>query len=308
MKPIAPMLCGWITPPADGEPFPSMPGRAFEIKWDGYRLQALKEGDSVRILFGRSANDVTEEFPEFVEAVRRIPVDCIIDGEAIVLRDGWPHFQDFQNRMGLTKAERAERLRFVAFDVLQFGQIDATTAPYTERRKALEALVEAAAPTVFVGPSSTDGAKMWQFVLDHNLEGLIAKPLNSRYMPGQRGTWMKIKRMVTEEFVVVGYTPANEGKRAGWFGALVVAEPSGDNLRACGAVGTGFNDDQLADLMAQLQKIRRVGPPERLLKQNLGEYRTAVWVEPVIRAKVQYAERTDYNTLRGPAAWKGQVA
>jgi bifunctional non-homologous end joining protein LigD len=301
------MLCGWQNAPAEGEPFPSMPGRAFEIKWDGYRLQALKEGNEVRILFGRSANDVTAEFPEFVEAMRRIPVDCILDGEALVLRDGWPHFQDFQNRMALSPAERQERLRFVAFDVLQFGTTDAMTAPYSERRKALEALVAPAAPMIFVGPSSTDGAKMWQFVLDHQLEGLIAKPLNSRYTPGARGTWTKIKRLVTETFTVVGYTPADTGKRAGWFGALIVAEPKGESLRACGAVGTGYNDDVLADLMRQLEPIKRTTPHETLLKQDLAGYKGVIWVEPVLKGRVTYSERTDYDTLRGPASWKGQV-
>lgn len=303
MNAIAPMLCGSWTPPDEGQPLVGRPGYAYEIKWDGYRLQTIKVGESVRVLFGRSANDVTEQFPEIADAVRRIPVDCVIDGEAIVLRNGWPHFQDFQNRMGMSAADRAEKLRFVVFDMMRFGETDVTKFPYSERRKALEKLVEPAAPVLMMGPSSTDADKMWKFVLKHDLEGLIAKPLASRYLPGERGTWVKIKRTITEEFVIYGYVPGT-GKWTGWFGSLYIAEPEGDKIRPVGAVGTGFNETQQADLFEKLQLIRRETISEQITEPP--KDKGVLWVEPEIRIRVAYQERTDiYNTLRGPAAFKG---
>lgn len=303
MKPIAPMLCGREAPPLDGQPFRGKPGYAYEIKWDGYRLQTIKSGDTVVVLFGRSANDVTDQFPEFVEAVRRIPVDCILDGEAVVMRDGWPSFQDFQCRGLLSKARRAADLKFIAFDVLVFGDTSCLKFPYSERRKALEALVAPAAPEVIVGPSSTDGKAMWDFVVEHQLEGLIAKPLNSIYQPGYRGLWTKIKRMVTEEFVIFGYTPG-VGKREGGISTVLVAEREGDRLRPVGAVGTGFPDGA-SEVTRRMDAVRAAGPSPLLTTKVMGK--GIVWTEPVLLCKVAYQERTNGNTLRGPAVWGGLV-
>lgn len=306
--PVKPMLCGWATAPIGEQPFVVRPDTAYEVKWDGYRMIAAKTGDVVQ-LYLRSSADVTDQFPEIVAAVRALPVDCVLDGEAIVLRDGWPSFQDFQNRMGLSKERRTNDLKFMVFDVLGFGDLDIMPTPYSGRRQVLEKLVPKDGGTLMYGPASTDGAALWKFVLEHELEGLIAKPLNSRYLPGERGTWVKIKRYVTETFTVVGYTPGG-GRRESTFAALLLAEPdaAGTGLRLCGLAGTGFTDAVLSDLTGRMTAIRRETPTERLTDAAAPWWRNVVWVEPLIQGRVAYSERTDGNGLRGPASWQGAVS
>lgn len=304
--PVKPMLCGWGPVPKPDDDFVGRPGFAYELKWDGYRMVAVKRGGDVQ-LYLRSGVYVTDQTWTDVirESIAALPVDVVIDGEAIVLRDGWPHFNDFQNRMSLTRARREADLKFMAFDVLSFGRTDIMDSPYHERRAVLERLVAAGGPSLTIGPSSTDATKMWKFVMERGLEGLISKPLNSRYKPGERGTWAKHKRFVTEEFVIVGFG-AGDGRREGTFGHLVVAEPDGDGLRICASVGTGFTDKTLDDLTERFAAIRLERPAE--LIRNAPRSSTTRWVRPELRCRVAYQERTGSGTLRGPASYQGLVA
>src|ERR1700753_572610 len=72
---------------------PGGPGWIHEIKHDGFRIIARKEGDKVR-LFTRNGYDFTERYPLIVDAVSRLrEASCVIDGEAIVVdQDGLATF------------------------------------------------------------------------------------------------------------------------------------------------------------------------------------------------------------------------
>jgi bifunctional non-homologous end joining protein LigD len=309
--PISPMLCGWGPVPAIGDDFAARPGFTYELKWDGYRMIAVKRGADVQ-LYLRSGVFVTEQgWTDVIrEAIQALPVDCVIDGEAIVLKDGWPSFNDFQNRMSLSRERRAADLKFMAFDVLSFGDSDIMDRPYSERRTLLEKLVAAGGDALTCGPSSTDATKLWKFVLENQLEGLISKPLNAKYKPGERGTWAKHKRFIVEEFAIVGYA-AGGGRREGTFGALLVAEPNGDGLRICGSVGTGFTDAVLDDLTKRFEAIELDTPSILLTKdgwKSVANMKNVTWVRPELRCRVAYQERTTSNSLRGPASYQGLVA
>ena len=310
--PIRPMLCGWLDSPVGNQPFVNKPGTAYELKWDGYRMIAVKEGGTVSLYF-RSGNYATAEFPEIVRSIMMIPGDVVLDGEVMVLRNGSPSFQDLQNRMGLSKARRDTDLRYMVYDVLQIGQLDCTGYPYSARRQALEKIHEnlsAAFPgsSLSIGVSSTDGAALWSVVMERKLEGLIAKPLSSTYRQNERGTWVKIKRHVIEKLYVAGYTEGI-GKRTGYLGAMIVAEQTADGLRLCGCVGTGFTDPMLADLRQRFAPLE-VSPAEGLAMWPAANVKSIVgrsvvqWVKPEVAGLVEYPDRTDEGVLR-MAAWKG---
>src|SRR4029453_15198673 len=115
--------------------------------------------------------------------------------------------------------------------------------PSTERRACLEAL-SLAGPTWVTSPSFPgEGATTQRVAEARNFEGVVAKGLDSPYLPGQRTpAWAKIKATKREEFVVGGWLPG-EGNREGRIGALLVGLPEDDGrLTYCGAVGTGFTD------------------------------------------------------------------
>ena len=64
---------------------PSVPGWLHEIKHDGFRIVAQKEGDRVRLIT-RNGHDFTDRYALIVDAIQRLPVkSCVIDGEAIVV-------------------------------------------------------------------------------------------------------------------------------------------------------------------------------------------------------------------------------
>ena len=92
---------GFIAPclPTKTDKLPSGSEWLHEIKHDGFRVIARKDGDRVR-LYSRPGNDLTHRFPLIVEALARLrPRSCIIDGEAVCCDDnGMPSFDRIRYR------------------------------------------------------------------------------------------------------------------------------------------------------------------------------------------------------------------
>ena len=136
---------------------------------------------------------------------------------------------------------------------------------------------------------------------EQGLEGLVAKRLDSRYLPGQRpGTWLKVKQQQRQELVIGGYT-AGEGRRHGHVGALLLGYYDDQGrFTYAGKVGTGFAQRDLDELAALLEPLRRptsayeVGKPPR----------SAVFVEPDLVGEFEFTEWTEDGTLRHPS-YKG---
>ena len=310
---IKPMLLGSIPAPAPGEPWSKVAKRlpadtVFEVKLDGFRMVAEKRGEVVR-LYGRAGNDWTPEYPEIVESIRAIPLDEVtLDGEIVVLGpDGWPSFNDLQNRMRLPKSRRARDLRFMAFDVLSFGGQSITGHPFTSRRQVLEKIVPLAGPAIGMSEQSTDGESMWADVMEHSLEGLVAKSPAGKYAQGEAGReqWFKIKARKTGTFEVVGFTPGT-GSRSDTFGALVLAERDGDELTVAGSVGTGFNDATLRALSAKLESLRVPTSPygRRFTASVAGK--NVTWIAEGLSGLVEYDDRSASGRLLKPS-WKGET-
>src|SRR5947209_20394325 len=81
---------------------PQGPEWEYELKLDGYRLEAIKDGDRVR-LYSRRGNDFTKKFARIATSVSRIRAESfILDGEAVAVdQQGRPSFQILQNRGSL---------------------------------------------------------------------------------------------------------------------------------------------------------------------------------------------------------------
>ena len=136
------------------------------------------------------------------------------------------------------------------------------------------------------------------------LEGVVAKRLDSTYQPGQRTKhWTKIKRISRDEFVVGGWT-AGEGRRSGGIGSLALGVPVADGgLCYVGNVGTGFTDKELRRLESVLGGMRTDENPFVENVQYLK--RGTVFVEPRLVTDVEYTERTNEGILRHPS-YKGE--
>ncbi|HTZ91591.1 MAG TPA: non-homologous end-joining DNA ligase [Streptosporangiaceae bacterium] len=302
---LRPMLATAGALPADDS------GWAYEMKWDGLRALAFISGGTVR-LTSRTSRDITHVYPELAGlATATGAQQAVLDGEIVAFGGGeWPDFEALQQRMNIASAAQARQLAaevpvsYLAFDLLWLDGRSLLDLPYSRRRALLEGLGLSAAswqvPPSFTGES---GADVQAVSREHNLEGVMAKRVQSRYEPGRRSTaWRKIKNVSRQEVVIGGWKPG-EGGRAGWIGSLLVGVYEGDQLVYAGHVGTGFSQQVLRMLGERLEPLHRAAspfgttvPPE--------DARFARWVEPVLVAEVAFAGWTKSGRLRAPA-YKG---
>src|SRR5205823_6324541 len=221
---------------------------------------ALTFGTKVQ-LFSRHLENITEQFPEIVEGLRTAirGRDAIVEGEAVPVDSNTGEFLPFQEvsrrRGRKTDVDRMAKefpVTLFSFDCLLRDGEDLTPRPYTERRKALDAVVGAGETirhsTSRVTDSVKEAEKFFDEALQAGCEGLMAKALDSPYEAGARGfQWIKFKKEYsaalsdTIDLVVVGAF-AGRGKRAGSYGALLMAayDEETDMFRTTCKLGTGF--------------------------------------------------------------------
>ncbi len=262
----------------------------YEIKWDGYRTLAFVSDGRVR-LQSSNLHDVTATYPELDELPAGVhaPV-AILDTELVVLDDdGRPRFE-------LVQRHQRQAVLHV-FDVLRIGDHDTISLPYEDRRRLLDQLVEPGDNWLIPAHRIGDGAALLAATLEQGLEGVIAKRLGSKYLPGKRSpNWRKIKNRRRVEVVIGGYT-AGRGNRSPTFGSLLVGRWDGDVLVFAGGVGTGFDQRLLGSLSVRMRSLTVVDCP--FSPAPPAAYRrAATWVEPALRATVEIAEYTNDGFVR----------
>ncbi len=273
---------------------PSGDGWVYEPKWDGYRAIVTVSGGEVT-LTSRNGNDLSERFRE-VARVATLGIgssDAVLDGEICALDE------QGRSRFSLLQ-EGAGTLALVLFDLLELDSEPLLEEPLRERRKRLEGIVRPGGQ-VLVSPQFDDGDALLAAARAQELEGVVAKRLDSRYRPGRRSAdWHKVKLRQTQEVVVVGYT-RGQGRRSGGFGALVVAVHDAGGLRWAGNVGTGFDDSEIERLRRLLKPLEReTGALAEVPKMPRVRRADVVWVEPRLVAEVEFAEWTREGRLRAP--------
>jgi len=302
---VRPMLAT----PADTLP-PDDEHWGFEFKWDGVRAIAYVDGGRCRLL-SRNDRDVTVSYPELSALGQGLGGrDAVLDGEVVAFdAEGRPSFGRLQQRMHVTDAARARRLAvevpalYLVFDIVFLDGRTCTDLPYRERRALLDTL-DLDDHHVHVPPWFVGGGADVQAAADaQGLEGVVAKRLESTYQPGRRSAdWRKVKRLRTQEVVVVGWVPG-QGRRRSTIGALLLAIPEPDGLHYAGRVGTGFTDAVLRDLAERLAPLHRPQPPvvDDVPRAQAAD---AQWVTPVLVGEVAFSERTSQGRLRHPT-WRG---
>lgn len=229
---------------------------AAEVKLDGIRAVATIDGTSVT-LHNRRHVDITHRYPDVVQALGKLGIAAVLDGEIVVMRDGRTDFAAAHRRDAQGNARDARALAktlpatFVAFDILELNHINVRNLSYEKRRTRLETL-GAAHVGLRVNPSSDDGEAMWSYVLEHRLEGLVLKRKDSRYRGQRDDAWVKVKSLKRVSAVVYGYT-AGRGHRASTFGALRLALLADDTFVPVGSVGTGFSNEDCELIWARLR-------------------------------------------------------
>lgn len=284
-------------------------GWGYEIKWDGVRVLAFVTEDGVS-LRSSNGNDITASYPELGGLSAALGGKrALLDGEVVALDErGQPSFGLLQQRMHVQDRNEAARrshdvpIVYEIFDLLWLDGADATGLPFCDRRRLLDELIEPNAQWP-LSKVFSDGQSLFAAAEELGMEGIVAKRLDSRYVPGTRAAeWRKIKVRLEQEFVVGGWHPGS-GRRDGLLGALLLGYHEGDALRYAGKVGTGFTERELERLQGLLGDLALAPedpnpfepPPPR------ADARLAHWVRPELVVQVAFGEWTSDGRLRHPA-------
>ncbi len=193
-----------------GRPFDS-DQHLFEIKWDGIRALAYVEDGGYRLV-SRHGLELGALFPELA-GIADLPPGTLLDGELVVLRRGRPDLSLVQSRHSLRSAHKI-RLRaqttpatYIVFDQLYDAYRPLLRRPLSVRRDILGSTLRRAGPPRLVFSQGVTGAGRAFFgqVVDRQLEGVVAKRLDSLYRPGRRdGAWIKIKPSESKSLTSLG--------------------------------------------------------------------------------------------------------
>ncbi|HXV75295.1 MAG TPA: DNA polymerase ligase N-terminal domain-containing protein, partial [Candidatus Polarisedimenticolaceae bacterium] len=210
-------------------------GWLFEIKYDGFRLLAERDGATARLRF-RGGGDATAALPEIADALRALPFPSfVVDGEVVVLDEqGKPSFQLLQQRIRLSRGGDATRLTvdrpatLFVFDLLALDDRDLRPLPLVERKRLLEKIVPPLGPLRYCEHIVGRGEEMYRAAQELGLEGVMAKRSAAAYVAGRSDDWLKIRADRTGNFAIVGYSPPKRAR--GGFAALHVAAYDGSRL------------------------------------------------------------------------------
>jgi len=307
-EPIRPMLAERLS--SSAEILEKLGGKCIaEYKYDGERIQAHKKKDEV-ILFSRRLENITDQYPDGVEYVRKHvrAKEAIVEAEAVAVDPETGEMKPFQELMhrrrkyGIEEAMEEHPITLFMFDVLYVDGKDLTLEPYTVRHRHLENVIEQT-DNVKVAESiiAEDPEQLELFfekTVESGSEGIICKSVNedSVYQAGARGwNWIKYKRDYksemtdTVDLVVVGAFHGR-GKRAGTYGAFLLAayDPDNDTFETVTKVGTGFTDADLERLPKMLKKHQIAHRHPRVDST----IEMDVWFEPAVVLETRGAEIT----------------
>jgi len=273
----------------------------YELKLDGYRLQAIKDGDKVR-LYSRRGNDFTKKFARIADKVLRIKEQAfILDGEAVAVDEkGKPSFQMLQNRASMP---RGWNLVYYAFDLLHLNGQHLKDRPLKERRALLGKVIGKSGVLLSRSLPGTLN-QIIAAVEELGLEGVIAKRLDSHYQAGRRSElWLKYPLKLKQEFAIGGFRL--DGKR---LELLLVGYFQNGKLLFAGKVHQGLNPSNRAALLMSLTPYHVDKCPfanlpssktghwgEGVTAEEMGDY---VWLKPGAVAEIKFAEWTAGDVLR----------
>lgn len=288
--------------PISSDIVPIGPEWIAQIKWDGVRILTYFDGKEVK-LFNRKLNDRTNIFPELTNIKSYTNAQSIIlDGEVIALdQNGNPSFHEVMRRDGIRRIDRVDSaieavpIFYMIFDILFYNGEWVIQLPLQERQNLLLELVQPSNQIQLV-PNNTDGVALFEVAKQHNLEGIVCKNLNSKYLiNGKHNAWQKVKNYKDTIAVIGGVT-----YRFGIVNSILVGLYDEENqLVFIGHVGTGkLTKSEWKDLTTVINTIKIEKNPFSSQPKRIKEIQ---WIQPLLTVKVQFIEWTEGHSLRQPS-------
>jgi len=271
----------------------------FEVKWDGIRAITYINGElSIR---SRNDKELRHNFPE-LEELKTLAENSVIDGEIVVMKGGKADFQLLSERSKTASFQDIKYLSeespatYVVFDLLEKDDRPLVDFPIVERKTLLKKYVREGRHVVLSTFVEKEGEAYYEAALAKGVEGIMAKKKDSLYEAGVRsGNWLKIKRTLTCDCVIFGYT-LGKGARKSVFGALILGLFSKAVPVYVGKVGTGFSQENMKSMLkvfgplkVEDETLRGVDIPEKI-----------VWLRPEVVCQVAYQNVTKDGRLRMP--------
>ena len=237
-------------------------GFLYEPKWDGFRAIVFRGTDDVYIQ-SRDLRPLDRYFPELHDALlEKLPKDCVIDGEIVIATPHGLDFDALQLRLHpaasrVAKLAKETPSSFVAFDLLAAGGRARMSAPQSERRAELEKLLAKAEPPVYLTPMTRERALASEWLTRFEgagLDGVIAKPPDSPYLPGKRAM-IKVKHARTADCVVAGFRWHKSGKDA--VGSLLLGLYDDQGVLHHVGVASSFTMAMRKQLARELEPLRK---------------------------------------------------
>jgi bifunctional non-homologous end joining protein LigD len=280
------------------------PGWLFEVKWDGFRVEAVVDGGQVR-LWTRGQQDAARYFGPFLDPPGWIGARAaVVDGEVIALdARGEPDFAELQARIkGQGLAADPNPFVYEVFDLLHLDGRSLVDEPLEERRRLLASVLRPDPRVRLSEHIEGDGIAFFEAARVRGLEGIMAKDRRSPYVPGKRSpSWQKVKIRPEQELVVGGWAPGT-GKAVD-LGALLVGVYEDGRLRYAGKIGAGFTNDSRGDLLAALARLASDAAPFEPAVPRAAA-RGASWIRPELVIRAEFAGWTGDGLVR-QAAYKG---
>jgi bifunctional non-homologous end joining protein LigD len=297
-KTFRPMLATLVDKPFDE------PGWLYEIKWDGYRAIAMINKGEVNLI-SRNNKSFNEKFYPVVDALKKLDINAVIDGEVVVLnKKGIANFGALQN----WRSEADGDLFYYVFDIMWLNGYSLKHLPLIKRKEILKETLPDENIIRFSESFHATATEFLESVAKLEMEGIMAKKEDSVYIEGDRTReWLKIKANKRHEVVIGGFTQ-NEGS-AKTFSSLLVGAFDNGRLEYMGKIGTGFNDKTQQEIMAKMKKLitDKVPFTETPDVEKPSRFRPnppkakVTWLKPQLVCEVSYAEITSDGVMRHPS-------
>jgi ATP-dependent DNA ligase len=282
---FSPMLLKEIDKPFDSNEY------LYEIKYDGIRAIIYASNKTFKII-SRNNKDLTYLFPELKEIQKLVTKPTIFDGEIISLINNKISFKNLQTRIHIKDKKKINMLAksnpviYACFDILYLDK-DLIDLPLIKRKKLLESIKD---NDVFFKTKYylKDGIKLFTKIKKLNIEGIVAKKIDSTYEINQRSNnWLKIKNIHVDNFYIGGYIYKKNNYISLLLGFFV------DNLLIYVGSATLSKNKALYKIVLKEKKINS-SPFSNFNKSDV------TYLKPKLMCRVKYLEKTSNNMLRHP--------
>lgn len=234
---------------------------AVEYKYDGFRMIIHKKGDEVK-LFTRRLENVTKQFPEVVEYVKKYVKgkSFILDSEAVGFHKKTKEYQTFQHisqrirrKYDIEKLQSELPVEVNVFDILYYEGKSLLNEPFKKRTALIKKILKNHRYKIIrvkqiITSDENLASKFYKEALKNNQEGIMMKNLDAKYNPGSRvGHMLKVKPEERDLDLVITGAEYGTGKRSGWLSSFILSCKDGNKYLEIGKVGTGIKEKATSD-------------------------------------------------------------